>query len=125
MFDEQADVVTRDARARTERSGALAPWLLKYETANVVTRATRRGRITAADAQVLFGLVDELPITYDAEGLDLTFDNAALLAIDLDLTAYDAVFLELAIRAGLPLATRDRALAAGARTMGVEVLGAA
>jgi predicted nucleic acid-binding protein len=38
------------------------------------------------------------------------------------LTAYDAAYLELALRLGLPLATLDRDLAVAARRRGVTVL---
>ena len=41
------------------------------------------------------------------------------------LTIYDAIYLELAQRRRLPLATLDAALAAAARGVGVEVLGMA
>lgn len=39
------------------------------------------------------------------------------------LTTYDAAYLELAMRLGMPLATKDEALAAAARRLGVSVLG--
>lgn len=45
------------------------------------------------------------------------------LAVVWRLTVYDAAYLELALRAGLPLATLDRALAAAAIGTGVTVLG--
>ena len=38
------------------------------------------------------------------------------------LTSYDAAYLELAMRWGLPLASRDNALIEAARTCGLELL---
>ena len=38
------------------------------------------------------------------------------------LTAYDATYLELALRCGLPLATRDKALRQAAAAVGVTLL---
>jgi len=52
-------------------------------------------------------------------------DDAAIvdLAMKHDLTAYDAAYLDLALRERLPLATLDRKLAAAARAENVPVLG--
>ena len=44
------------------------------------------------------------------------------LAHEHGLTAYDAAYLELAMRLGLPLATGDRSLAAAARRAAVVLL---
>ncbi len=54
-------------------------------------------------------------------GVDL--DVSIALARGQGLTVYDAAYLELAMRTGVPLATKDVALAAGARSLGVEVAG--
>ena len=40
------------------------------------------------------------------------------------LTAYDATYLELAMRMGMPLATRDAALARAAKALRVRTLAA-
>lgn len=54
-------------------------------------------------------------------GVDL--DVSIALARGQGLTVYAAAYLELAMRTGVPLATKDVALAAGARSLGVEVAG--
>jgi predicted nucleic acid-binding protein len=58
--------------------------------------------------------------------LDRQADGEILLALARThrLTAYDAAYLELALRADAPLATLDRKLAAAARAAGVPLLGA-
>lgn len=121
LLDEQATRETWSALAHVQNHGARAPLLLKYETANVVTRAVRAERLSAGEASAFFGVLEDLPIRYDADGGGAVFDAVALLAIDLSLSAYDATFLELALRTGAPLATRDKALARAAQTLGTAL----
>jgi|688.fasta_scaffold191648_5 predicted nucleic acid-binding protein len=84
---------------------AHAPSLWLWETANVLIQAESRGRITAAAIRIFLGLLESLPIRIEPAS-----------------TAYDAAYLELAMRLGLPLACRDQALKAAARSEGVPLL---
>ncbi len=63
-------------------------------------------------------MLDDLSIQTD-DACDL--DTALALAFEHDLSYYDALYLELAMRSGLPLATLDSDLLAGARQEGVEI----
>lgn len=105
--------------ARLQAEGAVAPRLLWSETRNVVLAAERRGRLSAADAEESFGDLSELPIDFDdaPDGL-----KTLRLARTHGLTIYDALYLELAARRSLPLATLDRRLAAAAVAEGIPVL---
>jgi predicted nucleic acid-binding protein len=51
----------------------------------------------------------------------LAFDTILDLARSHKLTAYDAAYLELAMRLGLPLAARDDALERAAQAVGIPV----
>jgi predicted nucleic acid-binding protein len=105
------------------RSAALAPGLWPLEIANVLVMAERRRRITQAQrSQALMSLGD-LPITIDQETAGRAWGAIIDLAQAQGLTVYDATYLELALRSGLPLATLDAALARAARATGVGVLG--
>ena len=64
-----------------------------------------------------------LPISLDLETHQQAWGATALLATRRRLTLYDAVYLELAQRRRLPLATLDRELRAAARDEGVALLG--
>jgi predicted nucleic acid-binding protein len=100
---------------------ALVPPLWIAEMANVLVMAERRGRITPADASRAVELVLSLPI--QVEFADLRTLNASrLLAREYELSSYDASYLEIAQREGLPLATMDRTLSMAARKCGVTVL---
>jgi predicted nucleic acid-binding protein len=66
-------------------------------------------------------LLDRLPVSLDHEGPRLAATRIADLAIDHELTVYDAAYLELAVRKQLSLATRDQSLSRAARRLGVPL----
>lgn len=103
--------------------GGLAPQIWPLEVLNGLITAERRGRIDAAERQRLAGFLRQLPVTVDTETANRAWTDTSDLAARWRLTSYDAAYLELAIRAGVPLATTDAALRAAARATGVEVLG--
>jgi predicted nucleic acid-binding protein len=101
--------------------GALVPGLWFLEVGNVLLQAERRGRIAAADVAVRLDLISALPIMVDQNTVGRAWTEVLHLARVERLTLYDATYLELAARRGLPLYTRDNALAGAARRQGVAV----
>jgi predicted nucleic acid-binding protein len=71
-----------------------------------------------------FGFLASLPIAVDDETKAHAFGTTVSLAREHHLSAYDAAYLELAIRRGLPLATLDDKLKAAAQAVGVAHYGA-
>jgi predicted nucleic acid-binding protein len=67
-------------------------------------------------------LLGSLRIRLDDTGPSLNSEDLVVLARSQNLSVYDAVFLRLAMREGIPLATLDRSLARAARRAGVGVL---
>jgi predicted nucleic acid-binding protein len=110
---------------RVTEVGAMAPQLWPIEALNGLLTAERRGRIDGDVRRRLARFLLELPISIDDETASRTWTTIASLAQLHGLTAYDAAYLELAVRLGLPLATRDGALVAAAQTVGVSLLLAA
>jgi len=102
---------------------ALVPALWFTEVANGVLVAERRGGIEHAISASFMGLVNALPIVEDAKRPHETQETILMLARAYQLTAYDATYLELALRTGRALATFDRKLAEAARSAGVRVFG--
>ena len=99
--------------------GAIVPGLWHLEVANVLLQAERRGRITTGDVAMRLELIAELPITTDNETTARAWREILALARAEGLTTYDATYLELAIRRGLPLQTKNEALITAAKRTGV------
>ena len=107
---------------RVADEGAVVPQLWPVEALNGLLTAERRGRITMATRERLAGFLHDLPIALDDEMAGRTWIDTARLAARHRLSAYDAVYLELAVRLRLPLATGDRNLAAAASEAGLSLL---
>ena len=108
---------------RLTRDGAVAPQLWPLEAVNALLAGERRRRIDHETRLTLMAFLAELPITIDPETADRSWGATARLAAAHGLTAYDAAYLELAQRLGLPLATQDTALIAAAWATGVALAG--
>ena len=102
---------------------AVVPSLLALEIANVVARLESKGIVTEADSQRYITLLGRLNITVDPATAAHALGDTLNLARRYKLSAYDAAYLELALRKGLPLATLDAALANAATGAGVLLLG--
>ena len=120
LLDETSEAADRVLERLVDEE-ALVPALWLMEMANVLVMAERRERITPAYAARAVELLSALPIRIEpAEPADL--DACRLIAREYSLSAYDAAYLELAQRAGLPLATMDEALETAAEKGGIPLL---
>lgn len=98
----------------------LIPSLCPYEITNVLLVAERRKRLTNADSVQFINLLESLPIRVDPQPSDHMMNELLALSRRYKLSAYDSAYLALAMREGLPLATRDDALKKAAKKCGVE-----
>jgi predicted nucleic acid-binding protein len=97
------------------------PGLWVLEVTNALAVGERRGRLSAGEAAGALRLLARMPIQIDDRaGLPLAADLLAL-ARSHGLSAYDAAYLELALRLSCPLATLDRQLQAAAAAAGVAL----
>lgn len=92
-----------------------ALWLL--EMGNLLQSAQRRKRITADKRRELAAAAAALRLRVGREPVAITAIDD--IAASHGLTAYDAAYLELALRRRLPLATLDDALVAAMAKVGV------
>ncbi len=104
-------------------AGAVVPTLWRLEIANGFQVAIRRKRIDTAFRDSAIAQLARLLITVDQAGDAYAWTTTLRLADRCGLTLYDAAYLELAQRRGLPLATLDKALFAAAKTVAVPILG--
>jgi predicted nucleic acid-binding protein len=101
---------------------ALVPVLWFYEASAVLAREQNRGTLAAPKADEFIAELKALRIAVDAESTARVFNGVHRLALDHWLTSYDAAYLELALRHGLPLATLDEELIRASKAAGVTVL---
>jgi predicted nucleic acid-binding protein len=115
--DSYADSVLSSLRSAT----VLVPahWLM--EITNALLMAERRNRTTEADTTRALALLRLLPIEVDFQASDLLSLQVLSLARSHGLTVYDAAYLEVSIREGLPLATLDAKLATALVSAGGKV----
>lgn len=107
---------------KVQVDGAIVPSLWTIEVANVLTGAVRRQRISREHMHERLVVLDMLPIETDTQGMGPVWRSSVLALVETEaLTAYDAIYLELAIRRGLVLATNDQALRRAAKRRGVIV----
>ncbi len=122
-FDEPEARAEPPLVMRIAQQGAIVPPLWRWEFANGLAMALRYDRASRSDIEQQFADFAALPISVDDEALDHAWTGVVELAVQHGLTAYDAAYLELAVRHSLPLATLDRKLTRAARAEGLEVIG--
>ena len=122
VFREELTPFTERLLTDLAEGEALVPSIWPLEVANVLLRSERRGRINRVDVARFAELLLGMPIRVHAATETFAFEEALPLARDTGLSVYDASYLELAGRLGLPLATLDVALGRAAREVGVKIL---
>jgi predicted nucleic acid-binding protein len=119
FLPEENDQDAWEAWNRSEKEQVWAPLHWWFEIRNTMLIGERRRRISEALTSRALARLSVLPISIEARPDDSTVFN---LARKYRLTFYDAVYLELAARRRLPLATLDGDLIAAARAEQVELV---
>lgn len=118
--DEGSELADRFFGALQPTTSLRVPGLFWYEAAQVLSAAKARGRLGEREAEWVPGLLSALPLETSAPvPADLRRLND--LANETGLSAYDAAYLDLALRMGCGLATCDRRLSKVAAAQGVPV----
>ena len=121
-LDETTEAVLKAFDALRE-NGAWVPALWRLEVANVLQMNVNRRRHSTTFRDAALAELALLPIHLDPKTDRHAWDETLRLAERHGLTIYDAAYLELARRKGLPLATLDQELRAAAALEGVPLLG--
>ena len=122
-FDDEITPATEAVLDHVSETGAVVPSLWRLEVANAFQSALRRKRISPEYRDDSLVELAELPITLDADTDAYAWTTTLRLAERFGLTIYDAVYLELAQRRSLPLATLDKELREAATALDVTLLG--
>ena len=114
-FEDEAEGYADAVLDSLETAEAVVPAIWPLEVGNVLLAAERRRRLTEAGSVRFLDLVTCLPLTVEQETPERMLGEIVALARAHQLSTYDASYLDLAMRRGLPIATRDASLAKAAK----------
>ena len=120
-FPDEQDAYSQSVLDAVATKQAIVPDLWHLEVANTLVVGERRKRSTQANTVTWLGFLTSLPIAVDEETKAHAFATTLSLAREHNLSVYDAAYLELALRRGLPLATLDEKLKIAANAVGVPL----
>lgn len=120
-FQDEATEASRALHRSLPHRQVVVPVLWHAECANLLLTAERRERVSAEQCSELLDLLAALPIETDGEIAHIR-GSVIRLARAHRLTAYDAIYLELAVRRGMALATRDKDLRRAAAAADVALI---
>jgi predicted nucleic acid-binding protein len=121
-FRDQTNVLTEAVLRRLEISEAYVPAVWPLEVGNVLAVTERKGRLSKADVIRILSFIKDLPIVVELESPERMLTEILSLARENRLSTYDASYLDLAMRLGLPLATQDKELRAAANKCKVPLV---
>jgi predicted nucleic acid-binding protein len=120
-FEDEADAYADAVLGSLSAHEAVVPAIWPLEAGNVLLGAERRNRLTQADSVRFLALLGSLPIMVEQEPPGRMFTDILALGRACGLSTYDASYLDLAMRSGLPIATRDTRLRQATGTCRVPV----
>ena len=120
-FEDESSELADTVLGHLADTEAWVPSLWAFEVANVLLVAERRGRLTPADSTRFVALLSELPILIDDSSHEHALGPVLSTGRELGLSAYDATYLELAMRLGGVMATGDERLRAACQKSGTQV----
>ncbi|MCD6397035.1 MAG: type II toxin-antitoxin system VapC family toxin [Spirochaetaceae bacterium] len=109
-FEDESSLYSDDVLGNLEFSTGFVPAIWPLEVSNVLLVAERKGRISEAGVTRFITLLDQLPIVVEQESPSRMFKEIFALGREYNLSSYNASYLDLAMRKGLPIATLDKKL---------------
>ena len=116
LSDKAEDLLTRIVKGSVE---LMVPALWHYEMNNLLRSAHRRKRLTEEDAREALETLNQVPLFNEDLPEGPARKRILHLALQFDLSSYDAAYLELADRHKIPLYTADARLQAAAKQLGL------
>lgn len=96
----------------------ISPEILPYEIGNALSAMIKRKKVTKNEALRVQKRIETIPVRL----ITLDIQEALELAIDHNIYAYDAYFLQCAKSLACPLLTLDKNMKTVARKIGISVL---
>lgn len=119
-FEDESTAYTQSALDALEHTKAIAPALWHIEIGNVLLMAERKRRLSLAEALQFLTFLGELPIMTRPHD-ETPISTVLTLARQTKLTMYDALYLALAMKESLPIATIDKDVRLAAKHIGVPL----
>jgi predicted nucleic acid-binding protein len=104
-----------------ENQVAVVPAIWPVEVTNALVVGERRNRLHQPEVTRFVELLKALNIVQDAQPATEILSHVFPLAQRYRLSAYDAAYLDVAVRRHLPLATLDSGLRSASRSAGIEI----
>ena len=123
LFHDEATAKTAALLNRLVTETALVPAWWFVEVTNVLAIAERKGRTTSTQSDSFIADLGKLGIERDDDAPERAFTHLLALCRTHRLTSYDTIYLDVAIRRSLPLATLDDDLRKIAKKLGISLLG--
>jgi predicted nucleic acid-binding protein len=120
-FADEVDIYADNVLDALTTAKAFVPSIWPLEIGNVLLAAERRKRLSEADSSRFLTLLSQLPITMEPEPPQRMLREILALARECRLSTYDASYLDLAMRSGLPIATNDESLRKAAKKVRVPL----
>ena len=114
-FEDEGSGYAEAVLESLETGEAFVPAVWPLEVGNVLLVAERKERLSEASVVRFLALVGGLPITVEQETPERMLKEIVSLAREHGLSTYDASYLDLAMRLGLPMSTRDASLMKAAK----------
>ncbi len=121
-FEDEASVEAIEVLERLKEGTAVVPALWFLEVGNALLNAERRGRLTPTESTIFLELLRQLPIRVEEISPRQFWEEILVLARAYHLSTYDAAYLTIAMRTGLPLATLDRSSRQAAAACGIRTI---
>ncbi len=122
FYDEDQTSMALEILKRIETEGLLVPPLWWCELENGIVMGERRGGKSPDESMTFLNLVRALPIRTDDAPRHSISEDILTIAHRHQLTAYDAAYVELALRETAKLATFDSAIRCCALQLGILLL---
>jgi predicted nucleic acid-binding protein len=120
-FPDEASKYADSVLLALENETGIVPAIWAVEVANALLVGERRKRIRQSEVRRFVDLVKGLSIVEDGQAFAETASNVLPLAREHMLSAYDAAYLDVAVRHEIPLATLDDALQKACALAGINI----
>ena len=120
-FPDEASGYADGVLVALEGHAILVPALWPIDITNAVLTAERRKRVRQSEVRRFVELLNGLTVIMDSQSVAESLGNIFPIAREYGLSAYDAAYLDVAVRYGAPLATLDSTLQKAGRKAGIEI----